>query len=636
LEHKISLSKEDFSSPIKPGKKGGIVRFFSFFRRKNSSEKKNSSAIGKNNWSKRQNRLDRKLVSSLNEKKIPSFRQLKYISHYLSKKERIISQIAFLVFAASLIFALVRIYQYFTVPVPQSGGEYTEALIGAPKYINPILSQTNDTDMDLARLTFSGLMKVSPDQELVSDLAERYEISEDHKAYTFYLRKDVRFHDGDDLTADDVIFTFESIQDPEFKSPLYLNFKGVGIERVDDYTVRFILQEPFIPFLSSLTFGILPVHIWQEVPPENASLADYNLRPVGSGPYQFKSLVKDKNGNIKSYELVRYDNYYANIPHIEKLYFKFYPDVNSALDSIENKNVDGISFVPNDKKEEIEKKNSKVNYQALRLPQYTAIFFNQENKLLKTKEVREALALSVDKEKIIREALNGEGDIIHGPILPGYIGYNPEIKKYQFDLEAAKKELEDAGWVYPETAEGEPPAQVRAKNGAELAFAISTIDQPEYLKTVEIIEEAWEAIGVHVETKIYSAKDVQKKVIKTRAYEALLFGEIIGTDPDPYPFWHSSQSRDPGLNLAVFYNKDIDQLLEEARKTNDEEQRRLKYLHFQNILADEIPAIFLYNPIYTYGLNNKIKGSEGRYITVPSDRFSGVENWYIKTKRIWK
>jgi len=244
--------------------------------------------------------------------------------------------------------------------------------------------------------------------------------------------------------------------------------------------------------------------------------------------------------------------------------------------------------------------------------------------------------LSINKEEIIQEALSGEGEIINGPILPGYIGYNPEIKKYQFDLEAAKKELEDAGWVYPQTAEGEPPAQVRVKGEAELAFAISTIDQQEYLKTVEIIKEAWQTIGVRVETKIYSTKDIQKKVIKPRAYEALLFGEIIGTDPDPYPFWHSSQSRDPGLNLAVFYNKDIDQLLEEARKTNDEEQRRMKYLHFQNILADEIPAIFLYNSIYTYGLNNKIKGREGKYITVPSNRFSGIENWYINTKRVWK
>jgi len=639
LEHKISLNKEDFSSLNKPNKGGAFGKIFSFSREdkeKGTNAKKDASDMGRDDWSKKQNRLDKKLVSSLNTKKIPSFRQLKYISHYLSKKERIVSQIALLVFVVSLLFVLVRIYQYVTVAIPKPGGEYTEALVGTPKYINPILSQTNDTDMDLTRLTFSGLMKVSPDQELVEDLAERYEISENQKTYTFYLRKDIKFHDGENLTADDVIFTFESILDPEFNSPLYLNFKGVGIERVDDYTIRFNLQEPFIPFSSSLTFGILPAHIWQEVPPENALLADFNLRPIGSGPYQFKSLVKDKNGNIKSYELVRNDNYYAHIPYIEKLYFKFYPDLNSALEAIENKKVDGISFVPNDKKEEVEKRNGKVNYQALRLPQYTAIFFNQENKLLKTREVREALALSINKEEIIQEALSGEGEIINGPILPGYIGYNPEIKKYQFDLEAAKKELEDAGWVYPQTAEGEPPAQVRVKGEAELAFAISTIDQQEYLKTVEIIKEAWQTIGVRVETKIYSTKDIQKKVIKPRAYEALLFGEIIGIDPDPYPFWHSSQSRDPGLNLAVFYNKDIDQLLEEARKTNDEEQRRMKYLHFQNILADEIPAIFLYNPIYTYGLNNKIKGREGKYITVPSNRFSGIENWYINTKRVWK
>lgn len=632
MEDNINLEKEDISSENKKKRRS----FSSIFGSLSKKRQKKESQTGNADWVKRQNGLDHKLVASLNTKKIPSLRQLKYISHYFSKKEKKIAQIAIYLFVISLLFVLVRIYQNATVPVPESGGEYTEALIGTPRYINPILSQTNDTDMDLARLIYSGLLKINFNQELEADLSEKYEVSEDQKIYTFYLRKDVKFHDGEDFTADDVLLTFENILDPAYKSSLYLNFKGVGIEKVDDYTVKFILQEPFIPFLSSLTFGILPEHIWLEIAPENASLADYNLKPIGTGPYQFKSLVKDKNGNIKSYELVRNDNYYGNIPYIRELYFKFYPDLNSALEATKNKNVDGISFVPQNEKEELEKRNSAISYHALRLPQYTAIFFNQKNELLKVKEVREALALSVNKEKIIQEALNGEGEVIDGPILPGYVGYNPEIRKYNFDLEAAKKVLDDAGWAYPETPEGEPPSQVRAKDGAELAFAISTIDQSEYLNTVEIIKKAWEELGVRLETKIYSTKDVQKRVIKPRAYEALLFGEIIGTDPDPYPFWHSSQSRDPGLNLAVFFNKDIDQLLEEARKTNDEEQRRMKYLHFQNILADEIPAIFLYNPIYTYGLNKKVKGLEGKYITTPSDRFSEIENWYIETDRVWK
>lgn len=629
MNKEINSKNTKNSSGVKNFGSKNIFSSFSFFKKKATSP----SEI---KWNKTQERLDQKLVASLSGKKIPSWDQLKYLPHYLSQKEKTVIQAAFLVFIISLSFVLIRIYQNLTTALPEAGGEYQEALIGAPQYINPILSQTNDTDGDLTRLVFSGLLKVGPNQELVNDLAESYEISEDQKVYTFHLRKNVRFHDGGDLTADDVIFTLESILDTDFKSPLYLNFKGVGLERVDDYTIKFILPEPFTPFLSSLTFGILPEHLWADIPPENSNLAEYNLKPIGTGPFKFKSLLKDKAGNIKTYELERNENFYGHAPYLEKISFKFYPDLDSALEGAKNKNVDGISYVPQAGKEELEKRNNKIQYQALRLPQYTAIFFNQKNQLLKIKEVREALALAIDKERIIREALNSEGEKIDGPILPGYIGYNPEIRKYAFDLEAAKKILDDAGWKFPESTAGEPPSTVRTKNGAELAFAISTIDQSEYLTTVEIIKEAWEEIGVRLETKIYSTKDIQKKVIKPRAYEALLFGEIVGADPDPYPFWHSSQSRDPGFNLAVFYNKDIDQLLEEARKTNDPEQRRMKYLHFQNILADELPAIFLYNPIYTYGLAKKIKGLEGNYITTPSDRFANVEYWYIKTNRIWK
>ncbi|MFA6391990.1 MAG: ABC transporter substrate-binding protein [Patescibacteria group bacterium] len=613
----------------------GRNKFSNMFSVIKKSKKNNDGSSDKDKWIKKHKLMEKKLVTSLNDKKIPTYRQFKYLPRYFTKKESTIVQIALTVFIISFLFVLVRVYQTVTHVVPQSGGKYTEALVGSPKYINPILSQTNDTDMDIARLVFSGLLKIDSDLKLVNDLAEKYEISEDQKEYTVYLRKDLKFHDGQDLNADDVLFTFESIQDTSYRSPLYLNFSGVGLQRIDDYTVKFVLQEPFTPFLSSLTFGILPEHIWAEISPESAYLAEYNLKPIGSGPFQFNNYTKDKNGNIKSYELKKFESFYDNKPYLDQITFKFYPDPISAMDAAKNKNVDGVSFVANEYKEELQKRNGNIEYHSLRLPQYAAVFFNQKNELLKTKTVREALAYAVDKQSILQNALNGEGEIINGPILPGYVGYNPEIRKYEFNLDEARRILEEDGWKYPDAVDGEPAPTVRVKDGAELAFAISTINSSEYLATLTIIKQAWESIGVRLEVKEYSTKDIQKRVIKPRAYEALLFGEIVGTDPDPYPFWHSSQSRDPGLNLAVFYNKDIDQLLEEARKTNDEEQRRLKYLHFQNILADEIPAIFLYNPVYTYGLDEKVKGLEGQYISVPSDRFSGILNWFIKTNRRW-
>ena len=592
-------------------------------------------------------------------------------------------KVALFLFVVSLLYVARGLYLDYTTPFPEAGGEYTEGLIGAPKFINPILAQTNDTDMDICRLVFSGLFRIDKNQELVNDLAESYDVSENQKEYTFHLRHDARFHDGEDLNADDLVFTFESILDPDFASPLNATFAGVSIERLDDHTIKFILREEFAPFPSTLTFGVLPEHIWAEITPENATLAKQNTNPTGSGPYKFSEIKKDQDGNIKSYLLEKNELYYDHAGYIEKITFKFYPDLESSLEAVKNKRVEGVSFVPKDSKAEVSKQNKSLEFYSLRLPQYTAIFFNQKNELLQDRQIREALALSIDKDRILQQTLLGEGEIIHGPILPGYLGYNPEIKKYQYDLEAAKKVLDDNGWVFPEVIEEEeeeeeateeesteeesaeeaseskdnddeeeptakentdnsteeseegPKRPVRMKDGKELAFAITTINQSEYLETIEVIKESWQALGVRLETNVYSSKDIQKKVIKTRDYEALLFGEIIGTDPDPYPFWHSSQSKDPGLNLAVFYNKDIDQLLEEARKTNDEEQRRIKYIHFQNTLIDELPAIFLYNPAYTYAVDKKIKGIASYYITMPSDRFAAIHQWHIKVNRDW-
>jgi peptide/nickel transport system substrate-binding protein len=237
---------------------------------------------------------------------------------------------------------------------------------------------------------------------------------------------------------------------------------------------------------------------------------------------------------------------------------------------------------------------------------------------------------AVSKEGIIQEALHGAGNPIYTPILPGFLGYNNAIQGLAFDADGAKKALDNAGWSW---LAGD---SVRKKNGKELRFTLTTVDRPEYTKTAQMLRDLWAAIGVAVDIRLFSSNDILKKVIKPREYEALLFGEIIGTDPDPYPFWHSSQATDPGLNLAMYANKQVDQLLEEARQISDPEKRRLKYLHFQNLLADDQPAIFLYNPYYLYVLPQKIKGFTLERITFPSDRFNGIEKWYIKTRRGWR
>ena len=570
---------------------------------------------------------DKKLVFSLATHRFPSRQQLQYLPQYLSKKEKIIIRGLLALIIISLGFVTVRFYQRHIVYLPKNGGSYDEALVGQPTYINPVLAQS-DVDRDVTKLIYSGLFAYNQQLELIPDLAERYEVSEDLKTYTIYLRPGIRWHNGNELLADDVVYTYEIIKDSDFNSPYYSSFQGVSVERVDDFTVKFTLDEPFSPFLSSLTTGILPAHLWSDLTAANFRLTEYNTKSIGTGPYLFKELTKDRSGNIKTYLLTRNGDYYGHQPYMDKITLRFYDSFEAAVTAAQNNTVEGASYVPKNLKDSL-KKNDDITVYQLRLPQYTAVFLNQKNPLLKTKELREALAYATDKKQILAEVLNNDGIVTDSPILEGFLGYGPDVKKYEFNMAKAEEILDQAGWKIPEGG------TVREKNGSEFKFSLTTVDQPEYLKTADILKQNWEKIGASLELRIMNTGRVDKEVIKPRNYEAFLYGEIVGADPDPYPFWHSSQSLSGGLNLSNYYNKDADKLLEEARKLNNADERAKKYIDFQNILAEELPAIFLYSPTYDYGVNKKVKGISQERITVPSDRFNGIEDWYIKTKLGW-
>ena len=622
--------------------------------------------------------IDKKLVHSLSPKKIPSLKQLKYLPTVLEPQQRRLAGGLLILAAAALIFIAANFYYRNFLPTPTVGGDYTEGLIGAPRYINPLLSQTNDVDADISRLIFSGLLRYDRELQLAPDLASHWEKTEDQKTYTFPLKENIKWHDGRPLTADDVVFTFQSLKDPDFKSPLLISFRGVEIEKVNDLTVKFILPEAYPSFLEVLTAGILPEHIWGEIPPINANLTEYNLKPIGSGPWKFKSLTKDQLGNIKSYTLTPASDYYGPKPYLEKIILKFYPNFETAISALKNNSVEGISFLPKELKNQLNGQKN-LNYHSFYLPQYTAVFFNQkENEILKDKAVRKALALSIDKSKILSEALQLEGEIINGPILPIFIEQPPD-KKINFDSSQANSVLEEAGWkkispqeyeelIKTQTAESTDQASeepenennqdstatdqlnnednqqattetepllsfYRQKENNILAVTLTTVNQPENIKAAELIKDFWQTIGIKVDLQIVEGSKVSREIIKPRNYQILLFGIIVGSNPDPYPFWHSSQIQDPGLNLALFANREVDKLLEEAKKTDDPVKQQENYQRFQDILTAEIPAIFLHTPTYTHVVDQKIKGLNIDRIIVPADRFNNLEDWYVKTSR---
>lgn len=569
--------------------------------------------------------LDKQALKSFNESRVPNLKQLRHINKYLSNSEKKIVRISSFIISIAVIILLISFYWAHTILLPNNGDSYTEGLVGSPNYINPLLSQYNDVDRDLTKLVYNGLLKYDNHGALELDLAEALTISPDQKEYTFTLKNNIFWHDGEPMTANDVVFTIISIQDPNWQSPNRLAFANVKVEKLDNYIVKFTISEPLANFLSSLTIGIIPEHLWLSVPSNNVTLVELNKKPIGTGPFKFTSLTKDKNGNIRTMEFSRYEEYHNKPPYLDGIIFKFYGDYETGVQALKNNNVEGLNLLPIEKKEELAKKKD-IIFHNLSLPQYTAIFFNtQKNDLLKDKALRQALSFGIDRQRILNESLHQEGELIDGPILPGYLGYTDELTTYTFDPATANELLDKTGWVKKEGA------QYRTKNDAELSVALATVANPEYEQVVEVIKQNWEALGVKTTLEIIPKDRIKSSVIDPRNYEALLFGQIIKSDP--FPFWHSSQITSPGVNLSVWGHKGIDDLLEQARTITDEEQRAIKYVEFQKILTENAPAIFLYNPIHIYPVTDKIKDINTEHITAPADRFNNITNWYIKTQR---
>lgn len=521
----------------------------------------------------------------------------------------------------------LRFWLRATTPTPAVGGSYTEGLIGAPRFINPVLAQGSDADRDLTALVFSGLLKNTGDGTLAPDLAESVSVSEDQKVYTVQLRDTLVWHDGEPLTMDDVLYTIKTIQDPAIKSPLRPSFAGVKIQQLDRNIISFTLKDPFPSFLSALTVGIIPEHVWYSIPPAQAQLAEINLKPIGSGVYRFKSITKDSNGGIRSISLTRNDSYYGKVPFLKDLTFKFYGDVPTAVEALKNKNVEGLGFVPLEYQPELASLKT-ITLLELNLAQYTALFFNPErNEALKDKNIRRALTISIDRDRIIREALGNNAVPIDAPIIPGFTETNDIVIPY--DTAQAMKLLDESGWKLPTAT-----SSTRFKKDTELKIELTTVDQAQNQKALELIKQNWEALGVAANITVIPKEKIKKEIIEPHAYQALLFGQIINSPQDTYAFWHSSQNRHPGNNLSLLANKDIDSSLEQIRNASDTALIPQLYEKFVQKLAEEQFAVFLYSPNYLYPLSKKIQGVGSSFrIAAPSDRFASISSWYIETKR---
>ena len=559
-------------------------------------------------------------------KKIQNKLKIRLVPKTLSKKERYFVAAMMLVIIGSTIAIPITSYFHFTEAAPAYGGKFTEGIVNEPRNINPLLSQSNDTDRDLVSLIYSGLIEYNDEGKIVPDLAQSYEISSDGLNYTVYLKENAYWHDGKKVTADDIIFTIQTAQNSDYGSPQRVNWSGVQIEKVNDFAVMFKLQAKYAQFLNNLTVKILPKHIWQDIKPINFALSELNLKPIGSGPYKFNRLKKDKDGRILSYELSANKEFYDRRPFIDEIEMKFYFSEDEMIDAYNRSEIESLSFISPDKLNQVKFKQ-RLNLRELLLPRYFAVFFNQnKSEALSDKNVRLALSHATNKDALLKSVLEGRGVAVHSPMIGGVLDIPDNVKKYEYDPELAKTILKTAGWTADENG-------ILSKGKQKLSFKITTSTWPELTKVVNIIKEQWEGVGAQVDIEVLPKPELQQ-AIKDRNYEALLFGAVLNTDPDPFSLWHSSQKREPGLNLALYDNKAADTILEEARQTLNPLERTNKYDDFQKLVIEDIPAIFLYNPLYIHGQAKKIKSSNGKLISLPSDRFIDIDKWYIKTRRV--
>lgn len=546
-----------------------------------------------------------------------------------SPTEKLVFYFVFALFAISALFLLWKVNENLLVSIPQRGGSLSEGVIGTPRFINPLLS-ISDADRDITSIIYSGLMKLGPEGELVEDLAESFNISEDGLVYTFILKSDLKFHDDSPLTTDDVEFTITMAQDPNLKSPRRGNWEGVAVEKVNQKEIRFILKQPYSPFLENTTLGIMPKHIWRNATSDEFSFSQYNIEPIGSGPYKIKKLKKNQSGIPSEYELSPFKDYALGEPFISKINLKFFQNEKDLISAFKKKKIDALNGLSPETIAELKKDGERV--EEILLPRVFGVFFNHNQASVFTNiEVRSALNKALDKKKIIDAVLLGFGEPIEDPV-PFYT-YD-DLGETTDRIQEAKDILERNGWEFS-TSTNMYEKETRNENFS-LSFSISTGDSPELKRAVEEIKRQWEELGARVDVQIFETGDLNQNVIRPRRYDALFFGEVIGRDLDLYPFWHSSQRNDPGLNIAVYVNNVADKALEDLRSTTNEDLKKESLEAFAQEIRNDKPAVFVYSPYFLYLLPEKIGNVRLEKLTIPSERFSNIHEWYIETSKVWK
>jgi len=566
---------------------------------------------------------DHKLLLSVTRpRRLPGLRQIRYIGRVLSSAERRSVALLLAITLVSTCTAAFFAVRAQTNRVPAIGGTLVEALIGEPSYINPLDAPANDVDQDLTSLIFSGLFRLDG-TDPVPDLAESAEWSDDQKTLTVVLREDAIFHSGDHVIAEDVLYTIDAIQDPQRSSPLASKFRGVQIGILDGRTVQFVLESPNPLFEHALTAGILPARLWQEIPPANARLSNLNVKPIGSGPYRFKSFTHDSRGFIRSYTLERFEDYYGSMPYIQTLVFQFYPDRQQAEEALKADLVDALAFSSlGDGVQESTRRNTV----SVNLPQETVAFFNLNKEIFKNEDVRKALIGVVDRQEIV-DAWKGRAVPVHGPF--PFAQTDAAI----VTLDEARTLLDGAGWKI----QTDESIRTGSSTSSKFEFTILTSNMSSLMETAETLKRRWSLLGASVTVESVSPEELLRRATRERNADVIITNVLLDSEQNLFPFWWSGQATDRGFNISNLADRDVDAALEAVQAADTRESLDAKRVELTQTILNAEPAVFLVRPASTYLLSKKVKGVDAAItIAKPSDRFRHLMKWYLKSGWEWK
>jgi peptide/nickel transport system substrate-binding protein len=518
-------------------------------------------------------------------------------------------------------------------PEPVTGGSYTEGLVGTFSRLNPLLAYYNPADRDVNNLLFSSMVRFDDRGLPQPDLAESWGISKDGTVYNFSLRTNAIWHDGTPVTSADIDKTIEFLQNPAMPIPedIQAFWAEIDVVVLDDHTIQFRLPEPFAPFLDYVTFGILPAHIVAGQTPEGLINDPFNMNPVGSGPFRFEQLIVEE-GQIRGVALAAFDDYFEERPYIDQFLFRYYSDAASALTAYQEGEIQGISQITTETLaqalDELE-----LNLYTGRLPELSLILLNLDNQstpFFQDASLRKALLMGLNRQWMADHLLDSQVTLANGPIFPNTWAYYEGIERIEYNSELAVKMIREAGYTIP--AEG---GSTRAnEDGVYFSFTLLHPATETHTLLAEVIRDNWGKLGIEVQLQAVSYDELINNQLETRDYQAALVDLNLSRspDPDPYPFWHQTQATG-GQNYSKWDDRQASEYLEQARILVDPQERTRLYRNFQVRFAGELPALPLFYPMYTYGVDAEVKGVRIGPLFDTADRFSKVTDWFLYAER---